>query len=61
MYSSGSMFALQNFCVKHGVPLPAVDDENEQVHLPERRERGAADDLESGAAKRNRLALQHFS
>ena len=51
-------FALHNFCVKHEVPLPAVDDENEEVHLPER---GAAGDLESVAAKRNRLALQHFS
>ena len=39
----------------------AVADESKEVLLPDRLERGAADDLKSGAAKRNSLVLQHFS
>ena len=54
-------FALHNFCVKHRVCSLGVTDLNEEIHLPKRRELGAADDLESGADERNRLALQHFS
>ena len=54
-------FALHNFCVKHRVSSLGAMDLNEEIHLPERREQGAADDLPSRAAERNRLALQHFS
>ena len=54
-------FALHNFCVKHRVFSLGATDLNEEIHLPNRREHRAADDLESGAAERNRLALQHFS
>ena len=46
-------FALHNFCLKHRVSSLDLTDLNEEIHLPKRREQGAADDLESGAAERN--------
>ena len=54
-------FALHNLCVKHRVCSPGATDLNEEIHLSERRERQAADELPSRADKGNRLALQHFS
>ena len=45
-------FAIHNFCVKHRVSSLGATDLNEEIHLPKRREQGAADDPESGAAEK---------
>ena len=56
-----SCFALHNFCVRNGVPLPdEVNNQEQGPNLPERHENGAANDNRNGNMKRNRIAELYF-
>ena len=56
-----SCFALNNFWVKNGVPLPdAVHNQEQGPDLPERHENGAANESRNRNMKRNRIAELYF-
>ena len=55
-----SCFALHNFCVRNGVPLPdEVNNQEQGPNLPERHENGAANDNRNGNMEPNRIAILH--